>query len=258
MGFMTSTAPTSSRNHRRHPARWLRDALRSDLMSGGFSGGLLPSEAQLMITYGASRAAVRAALDLLRGEGLVERIQGTGTLAVAPRHATKLVEIHGFSEDGQVVIPGLSNRILAHEVVPMPRIAARRLGVPAGEDCLLVEYIGYLYGQILGVYTNYVRFPEAEAMTAAPFDSDWYTLLGTAGLSIGETDFLIEVLPTDDLLSQVLDLAPGRPVLAFEQVIRNQRGEAYNYAILRSRGDRLSMMSDAVSPQIGLPQRRAR
>lgn len=255
---MTSTAPTTSRNHRRHPARWLRDALRSELMSGGFSGGLLPSEAQLMMTYGAPRAAVREALDLLRCEGLVERIQGTGTLAVAPRRAAKLVEIHGFPEDGQVVIPGLSNRILAHEVVPIPRIAARRLGVRAGEDCLLIEYIGYLYGQILGVYTNYIRFPEAEAVLAAPFDSDWYTMLGAAGLTIGETDFLIEVLPTDALLAQVLDLEPGRPVLAFEQVIRDERGDAYNYAILRSRGDRMSLMSDAVSRHIGVTQRRAR
>ncbi|MGZ0146013.1 GntR family transcriptional regulator [Kribbella sp. WER1] len=255
---MTSTASIASRNHRRHPARWLRDALRSELMSGGFSGGLLPSEAQLMMTYGAPRAAVREALDLLRGEGLVERIQGTGTLAVAPRRAAKLVEIHGFLEDGQVAIPGLSNRILAHEVVPMPRIAARRLGVQAGQDCLLIEYIGYLYGQILGVYTNYIRFPEAEVVLAAPFDSDWYTMLDAAGLSIGETDFLIEVLPADEVLAQVLDLEPGRPVLAFEQVIRDQRGEAYDYAILRSRGDRISLMSDAVSPHIGVTQEKAR
>ncbi|MFF0344803.1 GntR family transcriptional regulator [Kribbella sp. NPDC004875] len=255
---MTSTAPTSNRNHRRHPARWLRDALRSELMSGGFSGGLLPSEAQLMMTYGAPRAAVRAALDLLRGEGLVERIQGTGTLAVAPPRAAKLVEIHGFLEDGQVAIPGLSNRILAHEVVPMPRVAARRLGVPAGADCLLIEYIGYLYGQILGVYTNYIRFPEAEAVLAAPFESDWYTMLGAAGLTIGETDFLIEVLPSDELLAQVLDLEPGRPVLAFEQVIRDQQGEAYDYAILRSRGDRISLMSNAVSPHVGVRQEEAR
>jgi GntR family transcriptional regulator len=255
---MNTTAPTERRDPRRSPARWLRDELRSEVMSGGFAGGLLPSEAQLMMTYAAPRAAVRAARAQRRRAGRVERRQGTGTLAVAQRHAAKLVEVHGFGNAGSQPVPGISNRVLAHEVIAMPRIVARRLDAEPGSDCLILEYVGYLYGQTLGVYTNYVRFPEAQAVMSAPFDTDWYTMLAAAGLTMGETDLLIEVLPADELLASVMDLEPGRPVLSFEQVIRDENGEAYNFAVLRSRGDRISLMSSAVSPHIGLRQRSVR
>lgn len=251
---MTPTAPgaTMRRDTLRHPVRWLRDQLRAEVMRGGFTGGLLPSEAQLMMTYAAPRAIVREALDLLRREGLIERIQGTGTLAVAQRHAARLVEFHGVDGTEEATVAGVSNRVLSREVIAMPRIVARHLGEEPGTDCLLYEYVGYLYGQTLGVYTNYVRFPEAERIMAAPFPSDWYTMLRAAGVAVGETDLLIEVLPADDAVADLLDMPVGRPLLGMQQVIRDEAGRPYDYAILRSRGDRISLMSRAMSPRVTL------
>lgn len=251
---MTSSAPTLQRETRRHPARWLRDQLRADVMRGGFSGGLLPSEAQLMMTYAAPRAVVREALDLLRQEGIVERIQGTGTLAVDQRHAARLVEMHGVEARDGSILAGMSNRVLALEVLPMPRLVARHLEAEAGSDCLLYEYIGYLYGQTLGVYTNYLAFPEAEAVMGTPFHADWYTLLNDAGVSIGQTDLLIELLSADASLAELLEMPAGHPVLGMQQVIRDDAGRPYDYAILRSRGDRISVMSRGISPTLTLSQ----
>jgi GntR family transcriptional regulator len=249
---MTRIAPLLRRDQHRPAVRWLRDALRSEVMSGGFSGGLFPRESELMTTYGASRATVRSAIDLLRREGLVERIPGTGTLAITHRNTMKLVEAHGFGDRTKVALPGTSNRVLAYEIVPLPRVAARRLGCAAGADALLVEYVGYQYGQTLGLYTNYLRFPHAEAVRATPFRADWYALLESAGITVGETDFLIEVMAADQQLADILEMVPGRAVLAMEQVIRDDAGEAFNYAILRSRGDRLSVLSQAISPTFGI------
>jgi len=232
--------------------RWLRDQLRAEVMHGGFAGGLLPPEPQLMMAYAAPRAVVREALDLLRREGLVERIQGTGTLAVAQRHAARLVEVHGVAGTEEATVPGISNRVLALEVIPMPRIVAGRLGERPGTDCLLYEYVGYLYGQTLGVYTNYVRYPEAERIMAAPFVSDWYTMLHAAGVGVGETDLLIEVLPADDVVAELLDMPVGRPLLGMQEVIRDEAGRPYDYAVLRSRGDRISLMSRVMSPRLAL------
>ena len=250
---MTTAALPSRRDGRRHPARWLRDQLRAEVMRGGFAGGLLPSEVQLMTTYAAPRAVVREALDLLRRDGLVERIQGTGTLAVAQRHAARLIEMHGV-EARETTFAGMSPRVLAVEVVPMPRAVARHLDEEPGTGCLLYEYIGYLYGQTLGVYTNYLRFPEAERVMAAPFTSDWYSLLRAADVAIGETDFLIEILPADEPVAALLDMPVGRPLFGMSQVIRDEAGRPYDYAVLRSRGDRISLMSRAMSPNIAIPQ----
>src|SRR5262245_42957066 len=60
------------------------DGLRSRIRSGEFGAGqLLPSEAELSSSSGASRVTVRRALELLREEGLVDSRQGFGWFAAA-------------------------------------------------------------------------------------------------------------------------------------------------------------------------------
>ncbi len=63
----------------------LSDALRARIASGRASapGGVLPSEAELVEQFGASRVTVRKALEQLRSEGLVTSRRGAGWF-VAP------------------------------------------------------------------------------------------------------------------------------------------------------------------------------
>ena len=77
------------RERRTDDARRVADVLRR-VVTDSAPGRLLPAEDQLAAEYGVSRNAVRAALDLLRAEGLVERIQGTGT------RVTRAVLPHGI------------------------------------------------------------------------------------------------------------------------------------------------------------------
>ena len=77
------------RERRTDDARRVADVLRR-VVTDSAPGRLLPAEDRLAAEYGVSRNAVRAALDLLRAEGLVERIQGTGT------RVTRAVLPHGI------------------------------------------------------------------------------------------------------------------------------------------------------------------
>jgi GntR family transcriptional regulator len=242
---MTALMRSMTRERRQHPTRWLRDLLRADALSGGFAGHVLPSEPDLMLTYGATRSTVREALHLLAAEGIVERLQGTGTLVIAQRYARRLVEVHGVVESDFGLF---ASKVLARRPVPMPPSVARYLEQAPGSPCLLLEYLGALEGMTIGVYTNYIAYPEADALEATPFDTHWYQFLADAGLQVGETDLLIEALAADSYLAELLNLSPGDPLLAMQQVIRNDDGRPYNYAILRSRGDRLSLLSRAGRP----------
>ncbi|WP_020578954.1 GntR family transcriptional regulator [Actinopolymorpha alba] len=59
--------------------RQLADLLRDRIAAGEFEAGdQLPSEAALGQHYDLARTAVRAALGVLRGEGLVEPVRGLG------------------------------------------------------------------------------------------------------------------------------------------------------------------------------------
>lgn len=239
-----SFAPAAQRARRKHSARWLRDLLRAELLGDAFPDQQLPSEAKLMLTFGASRACVREALDLLRREGLVERLPGTGTLVIAHRFALRLIEAHGIVDYGAEGAT-FAAEVLDTSVVPMTGVVAEHLQEPVGTPCLRVEYVGLHRGRPIGVYTNYLRYPEAAAVAAAPFDSHWYTLMHRAGLEVGETDLLIEVTLADEALAELLGCPCGAPVLAMQQVIRDGRGRPYDFALLRSRGDRVALFSRA-------------
>jgi GntR family transcriptional regulator len=71
-------------------------ALRTRLATAA-SGDPLPSEPALAAEFGVARMTVRAALDRLAAEGLVERVPGRGTFArtgPAPRPAGTLMSFH--------------------------------------------------------------------------------------------------------------------------------------------------------------------
>jgi GntR family transcriptional regulator len=244
---MTNAVTELARNRRDHDARRLRDLLRSEVLSGRFADRLLPSEAVLMLEYSASRGTVRAALSQLRAAGLVERVQGTGTFAVAERYALRLVELHGVEAE---ISPdaGLSADVLDASVVPMPAPVAAVLNEPLGTPCLRLEYRGLSHGRVIALCTNYLRFPEAAAVRETPFNSHWYDLMAGAGLDVAGTELLIEaVLADDPELADLLEVERNAPLLAAQQVIRDDTGRPYDFAILRLRADRIAILARGIA-----------
>lgn len=77
--------------------REIADSLRRSIESGDYGDGrLLPSEASLGASFGASRVTVRKALEVLRAEGLVASRQGLGWMVAGepfPQSLDALVSI---------------------------------------------------------------------------------------------------------------------------------------------------------------------
>jgi len=77
--------------------RDIADSLRRRIETGEYAdGSLLPSEASLGASYGASRVTIRKALELLRAEGLVVSRQGLGWMVAGepfPQSLDALVSI---------------------------------------------------------------------------------------------------------------------------------------------------------------------
>ena len=66
----------------------LASALREQILRGDFpAGSMLPTEQQLCSRFDVSRQTVRAALDCLTGEGLIQRRQGSGSRVLDPKNA---------------------------------------------------------------------------------------------------------------------------------------------------------------------------
>lgn len=225
--------------------RRLRDLIRSLIHHGEFPGGELPSETEMMVRFGAPRSVVREALDLLRSEGLINRVQGVGTFVLSAPTPRQLLEIHGVASEEHRAAMRVSPHLLDTDVIPTPEPVAARLGRDASPTCARIEYVAVFHKQSLALATNYVLFPEAEVLRATPFDTDWYTYLRNAGLRCASTEFLIGAHAADAPTAHVLGIAEGAPLMYLEQVIENQAGRRYNFAIIQSRGDSMLLSSRA-------------
>jgi GntR family transcriptional regulator len=118
---MPATRPESpladARRRRADRARQVADVLRRQVLQGTFPDGLLPDEGSLSQEFGA--------------EGLVTRVQGTGTVVVGRKYPHGLHNLLGLAETlrehGDVV-----NVVRAAGLVaPPPAVAARLL--PSGQ-----------------------------------------------------------------------------------------------------------------------------
>jgi GntR family transcriptional regulator len=230
-----------------HEVRRLRDLLRSAVLRGAYPGGALPGEAELMAAHALSRNTVREALALLREEGLIERTQGVGTHVVATAVLTRLAEAHGAADP---VRDSIFNRrmrpqVLDCSVLAAPDPVAGRLGVAAGTPVLRLEYVALLGDEPMGLATNYVLFPEAAAVRDTPFVSDWYALLADAGVRLGESEFVFGCASADPLTAPLLEVPPGSPLIAMEQLITDPDGRRFDVAYVHTRGDRFLFISKA-------------
>lgn len=234
---------------RAHDVRRLRDLLRFAVLGGGYPGGQLPSESELMAVHGASRATVREALAQLRADGLIERTQGIGTHVATSPVTTRMAEVHG------VVSPGPSGilssgrmrpRVLDRSVLPAPPTVAGGLGVAAGTPCLRLDYVALFDDEPVALATNYMLFPEAGLLLDCPFRSDWYEFMAEGGVEFGTSEFVIGCELADAALAAELRVPVGTPVTSLEQTISDLAGRPFDLAFIYMLGRRFRIVSRAL------------
>jgi len=143
------------RRPRADRARQVADLIRQQLLSVGFADDLLPDERVLSRQLGATRNAVREALDLLRQEGLVERLPGVGTVVVGRKVPHDLHRLMGLgevlNEHGTVV-----NEVRTVGAVRPPLGVAHRLGLAEDSSVVYIERLRRLGGLPLSLDLTYI------------------------------------------------------------------------------------------------------
>lgn len=224
----------------------MRDLVRSAIIHKEIEAGVLPSETELMLSFSTSRQVVRDALQLLRAEGLVQRIPGNGTFVSASKVDHPVDHLHGPTTTRHV-----THRILDVATgVAAPRVADR-LGLQPGDSCGVVDYVAAIDDEPYYVCTAYVPEPLTAIVEQAPRVDEWYAVYERAGIHMGVSDVHIEATLADEFAASHLDIATGAPILLFERLLRDQNGNPLEYAFNRVRGDRITL-------QITQPRRRRR
>jgi DNA-binding GntR family transcriptional regulator len=118
--------------------------LREEILSGIYPVGTqLPKEEILRKRFSVSRFTIREAIRRLRDDGLVHSRQGAGTVVV-PSYPTGSY-VHHVTAINDLVAFVISSRFVIESVkmAPISREVATRIGVPSGDEWLIVRGFRY-------------------------------------------------------------------------------------------------------------------
>ena len=124
--------------------------LRRGLGAGEFDDRF-PTEAELVVTFGVSRATVREAIRHLRSEGLLDARRGSGTFVVRRQLDAPILGTSGLAQ--AITAAGFieASSVLRLEEAPAGDTAALALGIGPEEVVQWVERIRYADGEPLAL-----------------------------------------------------------------------------------------------------------
>jgi GntR family transcriptional regulator len=218
--------------------------LREQIESGHFAAGdQLPTETELVESYGVSRITVRQALKSLEEEGLVRREAGRGTFVTGDIRRPKTLRMDGSLDD--LITMGLATSVellTLREVVAMEKDAAA-LGVAVGSPLMQCRRLRCYHKEPYSYIINRLPLSIAEKFEG----HDWergailQSIEQRLGLHLRDADQHVRATLADASLARLLNTRIGAPILSVDRVVRTDSGEAVEHVHTDCRGDIYSL-----------------
>ncbi|MBT1170666.1 GntR family transcriptional regulator [Bifidobacterium sp. SO4] len=195
--------------------------IRQDILSGKYpEGGFLPTEAELMDAYGASRTTIRSAVKRLKDDNLLRTTQGRGTEVLPVQRQSG----YDFSLQGRTTVAtnfaGRSTDDIVGQpstidVVAPPDTVREALGTDEDETVYRLQREKIIDGEPFLYVISYLRrtdFPGLEA-----YDGQIYFLYKFLeehyGTTFSSTEIDITAACADYVRSRLLNTPVGAPLL---------------------------------------------
>lgn len=223
--------------------RRIHGDIRARIESGALApGDRIESERQLAGRYGVSLMTARHAMNVLEGDGLVERRLGSGTFVAPPRiHFNRL---QSFSEQMTARGERARSRIVGIQVLADEIEAAARLGLPAGTRLMRLERVRLGGSEPFAFETTFLserEFPGL-ARSVRASGSLFETLRLDYGLEPEYAEEEVDALSADARLAHLLDIPRGSPLLRIRQVLFAAGGRRLLYDVGIYRSERHSLL----------------
>jgi GntR family transcriptional regulator, histidine utilization repressor len=223
--------------------RRIKDSVLAQIRNGELPpDSRVASESILGERFGASRLTVQRALRELVAEGLLRRVQGSGTFVNPPRPAFSLVEVRDIADEVRARGGRPATRVLAQERTPPAAETRDALGLDADEDVFHVAVLQTMDDVPVAHEERFARpdvYPDL-------LDQDFTRLSPFAYLAsrstIGEIDNVVRALLPDAAMAALLQVEAHEPCLHVER--RNWwQGRAVTLTRITYAGSRQTLAS---------------
>ncbi len=228
----------------------IAERIREQIRSGALRpGDRIPSERELMTSYGVSVTVARAAIGQLRAEGIVESRQGKGSFV---REHRELIRIAAGRYRRTGIAPGLqedarggwTTRVTADiQYVEASDEVAERLGIEPAEMVSQATYLWRVEDELVQISTQWepLRITGGTLIErpagSTPGEPDVITRFDSIGLAVTQVpEYIRTRMPTPDEGAR-MDIPEGVPIFVITRT--HFAGEtAVETAEILMRGDR--------------------
>ena len=217
----------------------IRDSLRRQILDGSYEvHARLPSENEMMNTFGVSRITIRQALRDLHNEGLVFSAQGKGTFVSKPKAVQNVQRLEGFGEAMAAQGYEASARVLSIQQMKAPKAVVAALDLQPGDDVVEVKRVRYLNRSPVCIDDSYFPMDIGRKMFSLDLSGDFFPLLENFfGIPLGGADIGLDATLADEEAQQYLNLKTGEAILRVERLTHDQNGRPIDFEYLCYRGD---------------------
>lgn len=225
--------------------RQIADRIRQAINLGEFDDiDMMPPEVELARRFGVNRHTVRGAIAALASEGLVEAVQGRGTMILRrDRLSYPIGRRTRFSEGLQGQAETLAFELLSHGTVAVPASVAASLGVAAGTPCVSMETLGLADGVPLSRASHLFA---GEAMAELP---DIFRRTGSITEALRQVGIADYVRQSTDVIGRhasaeevgELKLSPGAILLETVALNADPAGRVFQHSRTRFPADRIKL-----------------
>jgi len=239
----------------------LSEFLEHEIVSGRWQPGLrLPSELDLCEHFGVSRTTVRQALSRLEQEGLVSRRKGQGTFVQESRPRSWLLQSSGgfFQEEEARTGRRVTSKVRRAGRGPLPAWACDALGLPPGSSGVTLERIRSSEGLVAMYVVNHLPERFAETVLSLEADESLYERIRDEhGVEPAAGRRILEAVPAEALLADLLAVAPHAPLVFIESVIWDRKLQPFDCYQSWLRTDRMKIEVEVAAARTAMTANRA-
>jgi GntR family transcriptional regulator len=215
----------------------LRDEARQEP-----TGTRLAPERVLAERFGVSRMTVRQALDILEGEGWIERAVGNGTFVRRPV-VTLGPQVTSFTED--MAVRGLQpgTRLLGFDVVEALPHVAEALDVHPGDEVLWLERLRLADGDPMCVEVSHLPLRYQALLEAADLEASLHSTLRAGGAEVSSLLRRVGARAAPRRVARLLGLPDESPVLELVDIFADDNDRPMQYAASLYRPDRYAVIT---------------
>lgn len=225
----------------------LYNILHKEIEGGTWKpGDRMPSEAELINTYGVSRITVRQAFDLLVSEGLVYRRRGSGTF-ISPQPAQfGLERIVSFSEDMHRRGFHPETQVLDSRLERASTDVSAWLDVGVGTEIAVLNRLRLADGKPLSVERSHLVHRYCPGILDGDYSrSSLYETLGNRfGIHMARANQVIHAIAANKEIAGALTVPVGSPLIYIERISFRQAGIPMEYLQMYYRGDRYVLYNE--------------